>query len=82
MLAPLQTDLIVFGALYLLIPVFVGYWTYRDANGRGSEKALNWALALFLFGLLNPLALAVGVALYLSIRDEFPGAAGSNESGD
>jgi hypothetical protein len=23
---------------YLLIPVVVGYWTYRDANKRGSQK--------------------------------------------
>lgn len=75
-----ETGLLVIA--YLLIPVVVGYWTYRDASKRGSEKALNWALALFLFGLLNPLALAVGVVLYLSVRGEFSKAANSNYSGD
>ncbi|MDL5362900.1 hypothetical protein [Halalkalicoccus sp. NIPERK01] len=82
MLAPLQADLLALGLVYLLVPIVVGYWTYRDADGRGSEKALNWALALFLFGLLNPLALAVGVALYLSVRGEFEVSAGSSDSED
>ena len=74
-----ETGLLV--VAYLLIPVVVGYWTYRDASRRGTGKALNWALALFLFGRLNPLALAVGVALYLSVRGEFSKAANSNDSG-
>ncbi|MCH7659909.1 MAG: hypothetical protein IH933_04820 [Euryarchaeota archaeon] len=82
MLVALQADLVLLGALYVLMPAFVGYWTYRDASKRGSEKALNWALALLLFGLLNPLALAVGIVLYLSVRKEFPSAADSNDSGD
>jgi zinc transporter ZupT len=75
-----ETGLLV--VAYLLIPAVVGYWIYRDASNRGTRKALNWALALFLFGLLNPLALAVGVVLYLSVREEFSEAANSNESGD
>lgn len=70
---PLQAnpELIALAVAYLLIPVVVGYWVYRDASGRGTEKAINWALAIFLFGLLSPLPLAVGIALYLSVRGEF-----------
>lgn len=83
MIGPLQTELFALGLVYVLTPVFVGYWTYRNARKRASEKAINWALALFLFGLLNPLALAVGIVLYLSVREGFGGpAADSNDSGE
>lgn len=70
---PLQAspELIALGIAYLLVPVFVGYWVYRDATKRGSPNALNWGLALFLFGVMSPPPLAVGVALYLSVRGEF-----------
>jgi hypothetical protein len=58
---------------YLSIPILVGYWVYRDASNRGSAKALNWALAVFAFGLMSPIPLAVAIALYLSVRGEFGG---------
>lgn len=64
-------ELLALAVAYLVIPVLVGYWVYRDASDRGTKKAANWALATFLFGLMSPLPLAVGVALYLSVRGEF-----------
>lgn len=76
MIEPLQTELLVFGALYLSVAAFVGYWTHRDARKRGSDKAINWGLAMSAFALMSPLPLLVGIALYLSVRGEFgdPGA--------
>lgn len=73
LVVPLQAnpELLALAVAYLVIPVLVGYWVYRDANDRGTEKAANWALATFLFGLMSPLPLTVGVALYLSVRGEF-----------
>lgn len=80
LVVPLQAnpELLALAVAYLVIPVFVGYWVYRDASDRGTEKAANWALATSLFGLMSPLPLAVGVALYLSVRGEF----GPSETAD
>lgn len=64
-------ELIAIAVAYLVIPVLVGYWVHRDASGRGTEKAINWALAIGLLGLMGPPPLAVGIALYLSVREEF-----------
>ncbi len=82
LVVPLQAnpELLALAVAYLVIPVLVGYWVYRDASDRGTGKATNWALATFLFGLMSPLPLAVGVALYLSVRGEF-GSAATTESG-
>jgi hypothetical protein len=71
-------ELIALAVAYLVIPVLVGYWIYRDASGRGTEKAINWALAVGLLGLMGPPPLAVGIALYLSVRGEF----GPSETGE
>jgi hypothetical protein len=66
-------ELIVLAVAYLLVPIGVGYWVYRDATNRGSAKALNWGIAVFAFGLMSPIPLAVAIALYLSVRGEFGG---------
>ena len=56
-------ELVVLGLILLVIPFFMAYWVYTDAEGRGDGNAALWALAvggltyLTLFG--GFLALAV-----------------------
>lgn len=59
-LVPLVAAVAV-GALALLGGVGLAYWTFRDAAGRGSDRAVYWAAFVFALSL-------VGVPTYLLVR--------------
>ena len=56
-------EILILGLIFLVIPFFMAYWVYTDAERRGNDNAALWALAvgaltyLTLFG--GFLALAV-----------------------
>lgn len=64
-------------SLLVAVPALVAYWVYCDAIRRNSRFALNWAISTFLFGVLGFLPMLVGLGLYVTVREEFEPASGS-----
>lgn len=60
------TSLLSFGVLVFAIAAVLTYWVYKDASGRGRDRALVWALGIGILTLLTLLGglLAFGVYLY------------------
>lgn len=60
------SNLLFAGVIGIILAVGLGYWVYKDATGRGRDKALLWALGvgfLSLFTIIGGL-FAFGVYLY------------------
>jgi hypothetical protein len=62
------TGLLSFGSLLLIIAVVLAYWVYKDATGRGRDKALLWALGIGVLTLLTLLGGLIGFGVYLYTR--------------
>lgn len=63
------TGLWSFGVLVLIIAAVLAYWVYRDATGRGRDKALFWALGVGILTLLTLLGGLIAFGVYLYTRD-------------
>lgn len=63
---PGGTGLLSVGVLIFVIAAILTYWVYKDATGRGRDKALVWAVGIGILTLLTLLGglLAFGVYLY------------------
>lgn len=55
---------LLFLLLFLVFGVLLPYWVYRDAEAKGSDNAVLWALVVFFAPLL-------GLVLYLILGDEY-----------
>lgn len=61
-------DLLSFGVIALVIAVILTYWVYKDATGRGRDKALLWALGIGILTLLTLLGGLIAFGVYLYTR--------------
>ncbi|MFB6176817.1 MAG: hypothetical protein ABEI99_06685 [Halobaculum sp.] len=61
-------ELIVIGFIFGVLSLLPAIWVYSDAEGRGNDHALAWALAVGLSGLFgNLFGLAVVLGLYFVV---------------
>lgn len=63
------TGLLSVGVLALIIAVVLAYWVYKDATGRGRDKALFWALGIGILTLLTIVGGLIAFGVYLYTRD-------------
>lgn len=63
------TSLLSFGILALIIAAVLTYWTYKDATGRGRDKALLWALGVGILTLVTLIGGLIVFGFYLYTRD-------------
>lgn len=56
------------GVLVFVIAAILTYWVYKDATGRGRDKALLWALGVGVLTLLTLLGGLIAFGAYLYTR--------------
>lgn len=62
------TSLLSFGVLVFVIAAILTYWVYKDATGRGRDRALLWALGIGILTLLTLLGGLIAFGVYLYTR--------------
>lgn len=62
------TGLLSIGVLVFIVAVVLTYWVYKDATGRGRDKALVWALGIGILTLLTLLGGLIAFGVYLYTR--------------
>lgn len=58
-----------FGVIVLVIAAILAYWVYKDATGRGRDKALLWALGIGILTLLTLIGGLIGFGVYIYTRN-------------
>lgn len=62
-------ELIVLGLIFAIIPFFMAYWVYTDAEKRGEDNAAFWALAVGALTFLTFFGGLLALAVYIWQRD-------------
>lgn len=62
------TSLLSFGVLVFVVAAVLTYWVYKDATGRGRERALIWALGIGILTLLTLVGGLIAFGVYLYTR--------------
>lgn len=57
--------MLVIPILVMIVSIIIGVWMYRDAQSRGDQQAVLWAVIGILFNLL-------GLVIYLIARPKTP----------
>lgn len=63
-------ELVVLGLIFTIIPFFMAYWVYNDAENRGEENAAFWALAVGALTFMTFFGGLLALAVYIWQRDE------------
>jgi hypothetical protein len=63
------SGLLTFGVVVTVIAAVLAYWVYKDATGRGRDKALLWAVGVGVLTLLTLIGGLIGFGVYLYTRD-------------
>jgi len=72
-MVPLQIGpellILMIGLVFLLIPIALGYWVYKDATQRGRENAVLWAVVVFGLTFTTLIGGLVAVGIYIYTRE-------------
>lgn len=62
-------ELLLAGLVFVLLPFFLAYWVYNDADRRGDDNAALWALAVGGFTFLTFFGGFLALAVYIWDRE-------------
>jgi hypothetical protein len=62
-------EILILGLIFLVIPFFMAYWVYTDAERRGNDNAALWALAVGVLTYLTLFGGFLALAVYFWQRE-------------